>query len=488
MLSNRLDEKCQTRLLFNPMVKNKMTNKKLTRRTILQYGLYGMGTAGFSSSLWLNGCSKRPTIKGPNILLVAADTLRPDHLGCYGYHRSTSPNIDAFAAENKLFTNCFSHAPETTPSCASFLTGFLPHETKVYDNTTPLLDIPTLATELREAGYHTYGVVSNYILRKKMRLDQGFDIYDDQMDQRELNRNWPERTAENTTNAAIRILKKRRHNPFFMWVHYQDPHGPYTPPKPYDTSFINPNTAPLNLKLNRGDINKDLFGKDGIPFYQKLGDHTDYHYYVSQYDGEIRYFDDHFGRLLTWLKGAGLYDNTVIIFTSDHGEAMGEHEYYFVHGHNLSHCLIHVPFILKDGAGGSRLRTDEVQHLDIVPTVLQSAGVPLSMQYRGRDLRQQHSTPALICSQRRGTGASLISDGLKLINTGGPVELFDIRNDPQEHNNLSGDPVYEDRVKKLAQQLDRIRTEDFLGLSGGAKTLQLTEQEKKKLQSLGYVQ
>jgi arylsulfatase A-like enzyme len=454
---------------------------QLTRRDIVKWGLCGMTGASLSSGIYLSGCSKqRPAgKKRPHIFLIVVDTLRPDHLGCYNYTRNTSPNLDAFAGENLLFQKCFSHAPVTGPSCSSFLTGFLPHETTIMNNTTRLPELPTIAKLLKNADYKTYGVVSNYVLIKKRAFGQGFDIYDDKMEDRESNRNSVERVAEKTTDKAIEILQTHTDGPLFMWIHYQDPHGPYTPPEPYDTMFIDPNLTPIPLKIAK---------KGGIPPYQKLGDHTDYHYYVSQYDGEIRHFDNQFGRLTDWLKEAGIYDNSIIAFTSDHGEAMGEYNYFFAHGHNLSNNQIHVPLILKDTAGISGVRSDNVQHLDIVPTLLDMAGAKVELPYRGRDLRTKHPSPALICSELNVSGASLIIGRYKLILYGRSAMLFDIEKDPLERKNLAGIPAQKNRVSQMFEELIRIyKKENLLKIEKTSKKEKLSEEEIKKLKSLGYL-
>ena len=144
----------------------------------------------------------------PAVILVSIDTLRPDHLGCYGYGRDTSPHLDRFAQDAIVFENCLSQAPTTRPSCGSLLTGFLPHEIKIFSNRDNLpAEVSTVAGRLKGAGYTTVGVVCNFVLRKGGGFEQGFDIYDDTMDERELVRNIPERIAERTTDMAINLLR-----------------------------------------------------------------------------------------------------------------------------------------------------------------------------------------------------------------------------------------------------------------------------------------
>ncbi|MFH2000736.1 MAG: sulfatase, partial [Planctomycetota bacterium] len=375
----------------------------------------------------------------PNIIVITVDTLRADHLGCYGYSRDTSPHLDRFAAEGMLFKNCYSQASLTTPSCASILSGFLPHETEMMENSSFLSeDVPMIAERLEQAGYRTCAVVSNWVLNHRRGLNQGFRLYDDQMDESEANRNQPERTALHTTDRCIELLKDADRAPLFLWVHYQDPHGSYTPPPPFDTAFEADSASPKLL------FNEDLSGLHGIPRYQRLGDHDDYGFYVSRYDGEIRYFDEQFGRLVEGLKSAGLYEDSLILFTADHGEAMGEHDYYFSHGHNLDHCLLHVPLVVHGLRITPGVRDEPVQHLDIVPTILDVIGARAEDQYRGRSLLEAPKTPSVIYSQRRKNLCSLMVNGLKLVKGQQYAVLYDVINDPDEKSDLISHNQYKD--------------------------------------------
>lgn len=426
----------------------------------------------------------------PNVILITIDALRPDHLGCYGYSRNTSPNIDKFASEGLLFENCFSNATETRYSFSSILTGFLPHETRVFENVPLPEDVDTLAEILRKEGYKTAAVVSNYMLKKKRGYAQGFRIYDDAMDEMESVRKWPERTAEHTTDRAIEFLKRFRKDSLFMWIHYQDPHGPYTPPKPFSEMFFNPSEKSLCIK-----VNKSLSGYGGIPYYQNLGADKNFDYYVSQYDGEIRYQDAHFKRLIDALKRFGFYEQSLIIVTSDHGESMGEHNYFFAHGENLYNELMRVPLIIRYGKKLRGGRADFVQHLDIVPTVLETAGLMKNPKLRGRDLRLKQDAAREIYAEMNSPFVldslkfCLIYDGLKLIHTlfSGRYELFDLGLDPDEEHNLINDPRYYAQTEDLKVRLARIRNEDFLKLNKPGKLEKTTEEELEKLKSLGYV-
>lgn len=435
-----------------------------------------------------------PPAPRPTIILISVDTLRPDHLGCYGYSRETSPAIDHFAKGALLFENCLSHAPVTSSSCASLLSGFLPHETKVFENGPLPSEVTTLPEILQQQGYKTVAVVSNYVLRKTRGWEQGFALYDDTMTNRELVRNYPERIAEHTTDQAIQYLQQFNDDQLFLWIHYQDPHGPYTPPDSFAGRFLDPNQTPRNLRLNQ-----NVSGLGGIPSYQTLGEHSDYHYYLSQYDSEIRYLDEHFSKLIDALKKLGIYDNSLIVFTADHGEGMGENNYYFAHGDYLYNSQIRVPLIIKYGQQLLGRKMNYVQHIDIVPTIVRILGIQADLDFRGSDLLQHHDTDKEIISEMFLTrndinrlSLSIVNDGLKFIMSYTPSlsrknELFDLKADMREEHNLANHGGYQQRMEALKSRLNRICGEDLLQLGIVSEIEELTDEERGKLRSLGYV-
>jgi arylsulfatase len=436
-----------------------------------------------------NVTAPRPT--GPDLILITVDTLRADHLGSYGYERDTSPNIDRFADESLLFENNVSHAPVTSSSFSSILSGLLPHETGVFRNDRLPWHINTLAEYLRNAGYRTQAIIGNFVLRKSRRYGQGFEVYDDEMQQFERVRGLAERIAPATADAAIEALRRLQERPeqrFFLWVHFQDPHGPYTAPE--SASGI----PPLANTPRPMATNETISGEGGIPSYQQLGEEIDYHHYVSEYDREIRFFDLHFGRLMDEIRRLGLYDTALIVFTSDHGEAMGEHDYYFAHGEHLYQGLIHVPLVVRwAGRAQSGRRSDFVQHSDLVPTILGFLSVPATAGLRGRDLTRGPGDPrALISQMRRQDGSfalSIIIDGLKMIHEPGVWDyaLFDLEQDPLEQIDLSGDPAYRDAADQLRRQLDTLRNEGLGSAAPAGEAPDLSEEEIERLRALGYL-
>lgn len=448
-----------------------------------------VGAAAALALAGLTGCSGGSD--RPSIILITVDTLRADHLGCYGYARDTSPGIDAFASDALLFENCYSHAPETRTSFSSILSGFLPHETRVVENIPVPEQVTTLPEILKENGYRTAAVIGNYALRRKMGFAQGFDVFDDTMQESEVVRHLPERTAENTADRAIELLREMRDDTFFLWVHFQDPHGPYTPVEPYDRMFADDAGKKRDLK-----INKSLTGRGGIPMHQVHKNSTDFYHYIRQYDGEIRFFDDHFKRVIDELKSAGLYDDSLIVFTSDHGEGMGEHDYYFAHIEYLYKGITHVPLIVRHGPGTAGRNSAYVKHIDIVPTVLRIAGIEHGAPYQGTDLLLPHETKGEIYAEMMQSPLtkgkmqySLIIDGLKLVHypAADMYALYDLDADPGENHNLINDAQYVDKVAALKTRLNELRRQDLLRIGAGAgEAYEPSEEELRKLRALGY--
>ncbi|HEY7160242.1 MAG TPA: sulfatase, partial [Acidobacteriota bacterium] len=209
------------------------------------------------------GCSKKVENQPPkhNILLITLDTTRADRLGCYGYTAAQTPNLDALANSGTRFNNAITHVPMTRPSHASILTGMLPYHHGIWNNGPFSLEPKsvTLAESLKTAGYKTGAVISSHVLFHTFGLAQGFDFYDDSL--QESAGSDPEKVASQVVTAANRWLGKEIQPPFFMWLHFYDPHFPWTPPEPYRTKFAN-----------------------------------------SLYDGEIAYMDDAIGKIINKLN------------------------------------------------------------------------------------------------------------------------------------------------------------------------------------------
>ncbi len=428
-----------------------------------------------------------------NVILITVDTLRADHLGAYGYARNTSPNLDRFAKEGILFRYAFSHAPSTNPSFSSIMTSHYPHETMVLRNE---FRVPpgavTMAEILKANGYRTGAVVSNPTLHRGSGFEQGFDVYDDQIDLLDRVTGRVERIAPKTTLAAIRWLQRNYTEKFFLWVHYMDPHGPYVPPSPYNTMFVEPTAAGAKtLPVIEGKEGK----KGTIPRYQQLGNHRDPTYYVSQYDGEIRFFDDAFGELIQKIQELDLLSKSLIIFTADHGEGMGEHEYYFAHGQYLYNGLIHVPLIIRlpDPSSEPKEIRYPVAHVDLLPTVLDAASISHPNAFKGRNLLTRRENREIFSeTHSRGLGSkyALIANGMKLMQDTSHYELYDLEKDIAETVNLMAAKMSSTvaaKVADLKRELEAIRQQDSLAL-GNPIPRSTDMRSRKMLRALGYVQ
>jgi arylsulfatase A-like enzyme len=301
-----------------------------------------------------------------NLVLITVDTLRADRLGAYGYSRARTPRIDGLARESLRFERAYSHSSSTLPSVASLMTGLRPAQHRRLTNLGSLRpDVATLATRLHEEGFATGAFIGSYVLRPRHGTALGFDRYTRSYGAREKNRDQPENRAGRLTDEAIAWLDELPAGKrFLLWIHYQEPHGPYTPLRFASVEASGP-------RLPRSETQS---GRGAIPRYQWLG-HGLLRVYESRYDGEIAEVDRNVGRLLAALRERGLLDRSVVAFTSDHGEAFGEDGLYCAHGEGLSEALLHVPLLLRAPGVVRGVRRDAVRLIDVAPTVLDLLGV-----------------------------------------------------------------------------------------------------------------
>jgi arylsulfatase len=312
------------------------------------------------------GCSSEgPSAPQKHAILITVDTLRADRIGAYGYPSAATPQIDALAADSIRFDAAFAHSSMTAPSIASLITGRLPRSHGVVDNQRNLPEgLPTLASILQRAGFATGAFIGNYTLRRSKGFQRGFSTVTRGFRAREIVRQHPENLAASLTDRAIAWLDSRdAEQRIFLWVHYQEPHGPYTPP-----DFRAPETP--GSSLPRNDTNS---GRGGIPKYQWLG-HGHSAEYLARYDGEVAEVDRQLGRLLSHLESTGILDESVLVFTADHGEAFGEDDLWFAHGEGLGEVLLRVPLLLRIPGLAPEVRQDVVRLVDVLPTLVESLG------------------------------------------------------------------------------------------------------------------
>ena len=336
-----------------------------------------------------------------NVILISIDTLRADHLGCYGHRAIHTPNIDRLAARAVVFDRCFSCVPITLPAHCSMLTGMYPpkHSVRINYGFTLPGDIPTLATLLKKQSYLTLGFPAGYTLHGKFGLKRGFDVYQDfQLDvQNEL-------PAGQIVDNALAYMDKIQQSSFFLFLHFFDPHARYAPPHPFDLE-----------------------------------------YRACPYDGEIAYVDAQIGRIFTYMERRGLWRNTIVVLTSDHGEGLGENG-DITHTSMIYNGTVHVPLICYFPGIPPGRRADNVSIVDIAPTVLERLGLqhhakamdgsPLPINHR-QDRQRVLYLESLYGRLHSGLNGlrGLIKGNDKYIQSY-PAQLYDLSQDFQERNNI----------------------------------------------------
>lgn len=378
-------------------------------------------------------------MKPKKIILIVIDTLRADHMGCYGYKRDTYPNVDRMVKDGILFKHAFSPAPHTIPSHGSIFTSKYPsHHTigfnqNVFVETGKLntdIDI-TLAEILSGIGYKTAGFVSGIVLRKETNFNVGFEVYDDDIG----NDPYGRRDCQKTNQRVFDWLEKNHSEDFFLFIHYFDVHGPFLVPDSYKNLFIDDDFYgdPEPLQDNF-DMEPKL---NCIPNYQILNItrdenqnildfEKDIRYYKSQYDACIKYTDDNLERLFKKLKDLNIYDDSLIIITSDHGEAFGENDVFLYHGLSVTLDQISIPLILKPHKGWKIERSiidTYVSTIDIMPTLLSLCDYDYSsLGIEGYSLKKklEYKTDAVL------DGRTLLSENERqyaLIDPSGIMEI-----------------------------------------------------------------
>jgi len=371
--------------------------------------LLGLATCGLVGGIT---CRTEPTAVAPtrpNVLLVTIETLRADHVGGYGYERNTTPNLDRLAAEGARFRTTIAQAPFTLPSIASLMTGLTPPRHGVRNHPATLASgIETLAERFQAAGYQTAAMTRHTWLRRKSGLDQGFDEYHNNKFAAGLD-------ARSLSLAALDWLRAREPaKPFFLWLHFLDPHLPYTPGYPYSVLYHDRHASEPRVKHLRAmiDVDRDTYEPtpyadiSGGPYYDLVFPYypdnpilldlafwrrsrgsiffDDEHYrpeHVAElrdlYDGAIVYTDDNLGRVLKALSEMGLEESTIVAVAGDHGEAFAEHGISFTHDFTLYDEVLRVPLVLRY-PGQIDPGTDveqQVRLMDVAPTLLDLAGV-----------------------------------------------------------------------------------------------------------------
>jgi arylsulfatase A-like enzyme len=440
------------------------------------------------------GCGEPPT----HLLLITIDTLRADHLGVYGYPRDTSPTLDALAGEGKAFTRCYAQSVTTRASHASLFTATYPRTHGVLSNFEIYLDRPSLFTALRARGYRTAGFVSSAVMNKNFGVQQQLDHFDDALTTTELNRpSMSERPARDTLAAALAWLEDRDESqPFFVWIHLIDPHGPYAAPVEPDRFVADAHAKPGQRTLPLGASN---VGLGEIPKYQILSGQSDPDYYVARYDAEIRYVDDELGKFFARLRELDLYDHTLVAVTADHGETLADanRQRYFAHEFLTYEEDARIPLIVREPAGSRRLAALDPDTLflsiDVAPTLLDLVGAPIPAEFEGQSLlraTRAAEDPAFSLGsygspdeKTIGTQRAVLRGAWRYVyNTkDGAEELYDRSADPREANNVAA--AHPEQLAELRRVLA-----EFMAKPGQRNRAPvLNPLDRERLRSLGYV-
>jgi choline-sulfatase len=443
----------QPRPLGQPQVPSPQSLNAVSRPVRFTFIIFlaALGTTLAAVGGWRYARASSP-VSGP-IIVISIDTLRADHLPVYGYSKVKTPAIDALATDGVVFDRAYSHAPQTLPAHASLLSGRLPFETGVRDNVGFIIkDTERLLPQmLRDRGFTTGGIVSAYVLRKETGIARGFDFFDGEMppSSPELSIGQVQRDGAESVAIAERWLASIGTSRAFLFLHLYEPHKPYAPP--------------------------GRFGQ------------------YAPYDGEIAYADELVGRLVRYLKSHQLYDRSTIVLLSDHGEGLGDHGEQ-EHGLFVYDEVIHVPLIIKQesNVGAGRRVADLVQHVDLVPTILDLVKAPGSDGFRGRSLKpllegtaRLDEAPvyseALYARYHFGwSELTALTDGRYRYIKAPREELYDLQHDAGERANIAGERP---QVRQaLRGALGKIAAGAKIQAPG-----EVSAEARERLQALGYV-
>lgn len=444
--------------------------------------------------------SQDPSRPRRNVVLISLDSLRADHVGAYGYSRDTSPNFDRFAKEGVLFRNAFATSPWTLPTHMTMFTGRSQLSHGVAEDTRILSTaIPTLGQIFQAAGYSTAGFVSGPYLAGHYGYKRGMETY---IDLSEAYGKGPEARAAvlspEINTRALDWLDQNGDKPFFLFLHYFDIHYDFVPPPPYDTMFDPDYTGTMDGRrfIERKDVHPGM-------------DKRDLDHIRALYDGEIRFTDAHVGRILDRLREKGRFEDTVVMILADHGDE------FFEHGNKGHHRtvydeVLHIPFALRlpDGTGAGTSVDAQVSLIDVLPTLLDAAGLPPHVDAEGESLaawlRGDRSSRDAVYAEffyKRGFNLQVarrtpVSKTIQHFNrithpTRSALEYYDLVDDPQERDDRTSDHAAKSAssLETMSVWLDaqwqaQRRAEQA---AGGRESIEIDDETMERLKSLGYV-
>jgi len=443
---------------------------QLGKRSGLMAMFLCLALVGAGTAACVEGIAGLTRTSPPNVIIILPDALRADRLSCYGYTGHQTPHIDALAHDAVLYRHMTGQAAWTKPSCATILTSLYPSSHRAQQQEDALPDeVTTLAEVLAANGYHTAAFFTNHNLRAEFNFQQGYDEYywlGPEGSSQTLDGQTYYQEAELVNQQVLAWLESNRKQPFFLYVHYMDPHRPY---------FEHPYNG-------RGE---DPRGKE-LSDAPRLS---------ALYDGEVRYTDEHVGALLDGLKRLGLYDRSLIVFTADHGEEFQEHGGW-AHCQTLYQEIV-VPLIIRYPGGDRAGTVDEglARSLDIAPTILDVAGIQQPAAMEGVSLRLPANSPARaqwVFSEEvfRAGMLAVRTPQYKLIRATegqdrgrGLVQLYDLIADPGETRNLADDQPA--MVSRLSTHMDQALAH-AVQMAVAGKGAELDRELQERLRQLGY--
>ena len=411
-----------------------------------------------------------------NVVLIVIDSIRADHLSCYGYERETTPELDALAAQSVRYANAFSQAPWTTPSIASMLSSQYPTALGIRHAKSALSDDLVLLPEvLRDHGFITGAVISHSFTSAKWGFSQGFDSFD------ESNiLGYESVTSPGVTASAIRFLDRQREGAFFLFLHYFDPHFAYV------------NHDRFSFGAGAEDYAGPVkSGQEFLPLAKQRAqlERADVEELNRLYDSELALTDHYIGKVLDHLRTLGLFEDALIIVTGDHGEEFMDHG-MLGHAKTLYNELVSVPLIIKFPRGSAAVVETPVALVDLYPTVLDVLGLEAAPALVGRSLLSIDAAgevrPVFCETSRRRELRGIVADGYKLVLDleTGEQQLFHLANDADENEDLSA--ALPGRVESMMEPLQQwMRDEGEVVLR--ERNLELDPEERERLRRLGYL-
>lgn len=448
----------------------------------------------------LSAWGTQPVDRPPNVIFIVIDTLRRDHVGCYNYERPTTPELDKIAGEGVRCDQAIAASSWTLPSVMSIFTSLPPSLHKLVDSAYRLpATFTTLASEFKKAGYQTAGITSNPITSSRFGFGRGFEFYDDitviyrvddlflgAVDPRQSRPSGFNPASDRVNQLALKWFDKRiRDKPLFLFLLYLDPHDDYTPPPPYDRQFTDSGYIGKCSRMGaRHLVVPNLSPEDKRQI-------------IGLYDGEIRFTDDYIGRIMERLKASGVCDNAITVVVADHGEEFWDHGGMF-HGHSLYEELVRVPLIIRypGRIPAGKVIKEQVSQLDIMPTILDMAGLPIPAQCQGRSLRPvltgqseiSKGRPAYMetfCAGKNLRGIRTPSQKIVEQLHDNRTLMFDLVGDPLEQHNLFGTARAREFLE-LNTQFGAWKQAVAMHTNATAEQAELPPHLLRQLQTMGY--